>query len=253
MSNREAMKILALFRPGTSDEKDPSFDEARKFAQGDPALRQWFEEHCASHKVLRGKFQEIVVPPGLKEQIISERAIQRPVLQRYWGALLAVAAVVLLLVSVEMHPSWLSGGSPNNHEAYVRDMAELAQANYTMNLETDDPVQIRAYLAKNSAPADYAFPTQLQSAATAGCAIDPWQGTQVSMICFKTGRPLRAGSKSDMWLFVAQKSAVADAPAPGHVTFERAAPMITASWSDDSHTYVLAALGDEALLKQYLP
>jgi hypothetical protein len=252
MSNQEAMRILALFRPGTNDERDPFFAEARQLAQSDPALKQWFKEHCATHLALRGIFQEIAIPPGLKEQIISERAIQRPFLQRYWGALLATAVVVAVLVSVQVNP-WFAGAPPNNHEDYVRSMADLAQADYTMNLETNDPVQIRAYLAKNNAPADYALPTALQNAGTAGCAISVWQGHQVSMICFKTGRPLRPGSKSDLWLFVAKRAAVAEAPALGRVVFERAAPTITASWSDDSHTYVLAALGDEALLKKYLP
>jgi hypothetical protein len=252
MSKQEAIRILGLFRPGTNDERDPYFDEARQLAESDAALKQWFAEHCATHQVLRGIYQEIAIPPGLKEQIISERAIQRPFLQRYWGALLATAAVVAVLVSVQLNP-WFTGAPVNNHEDYVRSMAEVAQANYTMNLETNDPVRVRAYLAKNNAPADYTFPTALHDAETAGCAISVWQGHQVSMICFKTGRPLRTGSKSDLWLFVAKRATVADAPTPGHVAFERAAPMITASWSDDSHTYVLAAMGDEELLKKYLP
>ena len=246
------MGILGLFRPETADERDPFFAAARLLAQSDAVLGQWFKEHCATHQTLRGKFQEIVIPPGLKEQIISERTVHRPFLQRYWGALLATAAVVAVLVSVEMNP-WITGSSANNHAEYVRSMADLATAAYTMNLETNDQVQIRAYLAKNNAPADYAFPQGLQGAETAGCAVSVWQGRQVSMICFKTGRPMRPGNKSDLWLFVAARNAVADSPTPGHVVFERAAPAVTASWSDDSHTYVLAALGDEAVLKKYLP
>jgi hypothetical protein len=253
MTNHEAKTILALFRPGTKDEQDPDFDEARQLAQNDPVLKQWFQEHCATHLALRAIFQEIAIPPGLKEQIISERAIQRPLLQRYWGALAAVAAVAILLVIVEVHPTWFADASPNGHEAFVHDMAELAAEDYTMSLETNNQMQIRAYLARNNAPADYAFPASLHDVATVGCAIDPWQGTEVSMICFKTDRPLRPGSKSDLWLYVAKKPAVADAPAPGHVVFATAAPMITASWSDDTHTYLLTMVGDEAALKKYLP
>jgi hypothetical protein len=252
MSRQEAMGILALFRPGTADEGDPFFAEARQLAQSDPDLARRFNEHCASYQVLRGKFQEIVVPPGLKEAIICERGIRRPFWQRYWGPLLATAAVVVVLVSVEVNP-WYAGAPANNHADYLKSMAETAQLSYGMTLETNDQIRIRAFLARNKAPADYAFPAGLQDAQIAGCTISVWQGSQISMICLKTGRRLKPGSKSDLWLFVAKRTAVADSPPPGRVDFERVDPAITASWSDDSHTYVLVAVGDEELLKKYVP
>src|SRR5271157_838350 len=84
MNNLEAREILALFRPGTADEKDPSFGETRQLARTDPELARWFDQHCEAYLVLRGKFQAIPIPRGLKEQILSERKIQRPLFQRYW-------------------------------------------------------------------------------------------------------------------------------------------------------------------------
>jgi hypothetical protein len=246
------MKILILFRPGTADEQDPAFGEALALTQSDAVLAEWFKEHCAGYLALRGKFQDIEIPPGLKEQIISERGIQWPFLQRYWGALLATAAVVAVLVNVEMNPWWLGGASANNHADYLKNVAELIQVAYAMNLETNDQVKIRAFLAKNNAPADFVFPGGLQKTELAGCAITLWQSSQVSMICFKTGRPLKAGSKSDLWLFVANRGAVADSPKPGRMDYEHVDAAATVSWSDDTHTYVLAAVGDDAVLKKYV-
>ena len=101
MNNQEAKEILQLFRPGTADEKDAAFDQARQLAKTDPELARWFDQHCRAYLALRRKFQAIPVPPGLKEQILSERKIRRPFFQKHWGPLLAAAAVVVLLIGIE--------------------------------------------------------------------------------------------------------------------------------------------------------
>ena len=66
MSSQEAKQILALFRPGTADEQDPVFLEARQMAKTDPQMTQWFVQHCEAYRALRQKFQAIPIPPGLK-------------------------------------------------------------------------------------------------------------------------------------------------------------------------------------------
>ena len=91
---QEAKQILALFRPGTADEEDPLFFEARQMAKTDPELARWFDDHCEAYLALRWKFQAIPVPPGLKEQILSERKIHRPFFKSYWRPLLAAAGGV---------------------------------------------------------------------------------------------------------------------------------------------------------------
>ena len=46
MDSHEVRQILALFRPDTADEQDPSFREARQLAKTDPELARWFDQHC---------------------------------------------------------------------------------------------------------------------------------------------------------------------------------------------------------------
>ena len=41
-----------------------------------------------------------------------------------------------------------------------------------------------------------------------GCAIEGWQNAKVSMICFRTGKPLRPAEQSDLWLFVVDRASV---------------------------------------------
>jgi hypothetical protein len=252
VNNQQAKEVLMLFRPGTADEQDPAFAEARRLVKADPELARWFDEHCASYLALRRKFAEIPVPTGLKERILSEHKVLRPFYQRYWGPLLAAAAAVVVLLSLEAN-SWLPRWPSSGHAAFLNRMAASALRSYYMDVETNDGGRIRSYLAGRNAPAEFVLPAGLQKLELTGCLVSTWQGRAVSMICLKTGRPLDPGMKSDVWLFVADRAAVANAPAPGApAVFERINKAMTASWSDAKETYVLAAVDDEAALGRYL-
>jgi hypothetical protein len=251
VNNKEAREILILFRPGTADEEDPYFHQARQMARTEPELARSFKEHCEAYVALRRKFQAIPIPPGLKEQILSERIVQRPPFQRYWGPLLAAAAVLALMVSIDTG-LWPFHSRSDQYAPYRKRMTETALRGYSMDLRTTDPAQIHDFLKKKNAPADYSLPAGLQTAAVAGCVVSSWQGHPVSLICFKTGRPLPPGDQSDLWLFVADRMAVANAPPTGGPVFARVNKAATVSWSEGDKTYLLAAVGDEALLRRYL-
>ncbi|HEX4122242.1 MAG TPA: hypothetical protein VH619_16615 [Verrucomicrobiae bacterium] len=252
MNNHEAKQILTLFRPGTADENDPSFDEARQFAKTDPELAQWLEAHCQSYLILRQKFKTIPVPAGLKEQILSERIIHRPSFPSFWRTPLAVAAVVALLLGVVAGIRHVNG--PDRYAAYRKRMTETALRSYSMELTSPDPAAVRNFLQSKNAPADFSLPAGLRTASLVGCAATKWQGNPVSMICFKTGRPLGPGDQSDLWLFVTDRKSVTNPPshdqeAPQFAHVNKAA---TASWSDGSQVYLLAVVGDETFLRKYL-
>jgi hypothetical protein len=251
VNNQEAKQVLALFRPGSADERDPSFDEARQLAKTDPELARWFATHCEAYLVMRPKFQSIPVPAGLKEQILSERKIHRPVFLRYSSPLVALAAAVVLLLGIIFGLESFHARA-DRYSAYRKRMIETALRSYSMDLTTNDPVRIRGFLKENSAPDDYLLSDGLKTAAAVGCVVSTWQGNPVSMICFKTGRPMPPGDQSDLWLFVTGRKTVSNAPASGIPVFARVNKATTASWSDDHNTYVLAAVGDEALLRKYL-
>ena len=251
MNKQEAKKILALFRPGTADEQDSFFQEARQLAKTDPELARWLDEHCEAYLVLRRKFQAIPIPPGLKEQIISERKIQRPFFQAYWRPLLAAAAALALLVGLNSS-LWPFQGRADRYAAYRKRMTENALRNYSMNFTATDPAQIRNFLKKTNAPSDYSLPAGLKTADVVGCAVSSWQGSPVSMICFKSGRPLPRGEQSDLWFFVIDRKSVSDAPPSGQPVFARVNKATTANWSQGDQSYFLAAVGDEAFLQKYI-
>jgi hypothetical protein len=252
VNSHEAKEILALYRPGTADAKDPAFAGALELAMRDPELGRWLEDHCAAYITLRGKFLRIPVPAGLKEQILAEHKVHAPII--FWrrpSVLLAAAAAIALMLAVTpllLHKT----NTVNYFAAYENWTAKKALLAYPMDKETDDLEKIREFLAQKNAPADYVLPAGIQNAKTVGCAILNWQGHRVSMLCFHSGGQLGPGEKSDLWLFVIDHAAVpgapsTDAPVPARVNSQ----LTAASWTQGNRTYILAGRGNEEFLQKY--
>jgi hypothetical protein len=251
VNHDEAKNILLFHRHGTADADNPQIAEALALVQRDPELAHWFEEHCARQFVLREKFRQIAAPAGLKEQIISEQAAQRKMIFRQEKFALSVVAVVALLVSLA--PLWfLHRGHDDTLAIYQNQMVGAALRGYYMDLTTNDPAQIRAYLAQAHAPSDYVLPEPLQKIAVTGCAVENWQDKKVSMICFRTGKPLAPGAQSDLWLFVVDRASVKEEPAVVLPRFSKVNRLITAVWTQGGKLYLLGTEGDEQTIKQYL-
>ena len=189
MNRDEAKTILLLYHPGTVDEADPQIAEALALAKSDPVLRDWLAEHEARQNALRAKFQEITVPEGLKEQIISEQAAAR---RRTLTRRNAVLALALVTGMIALAAWWFSGRPGDDTFAIYRQrMVSSALRGYAMDLATNNPAEIRSYLARNQAPADYVLPVALAKAEITGCTIQNWQGAKVSMICFRANASCR--------------------------------------------------------------
>jgi hypothetical protein len=252
VNHDEAKTILLLYRPGTADAGDPEIARALELAKQDPELTRWLAEHCARQEALRAGFRQITAPAGLKEQIISEQAAQERTISWRSRAVLAVAAVVAALVVLT--PLWFQHrGNEETFAIYRSRMAGVAlRGPYIMDLATNNPVAIRAFLAKKQAPADYVLPAPLEKTAVTGCAIQDWQGAKVSMICFRTGKPLAPGEQSDLWLFVIDRSRMKDAPPADSRLFVQVSRLRMVTWTEGDKLYVLGMEGDEQTLRQYL-
>ena len=109
-----------------------------------------------------------------------------------------------------------------------------------------------AYLAQNAAPSDYTLPVPLEKTAATGCAIEGWQGKKVSLICFRTGKPLPPGQQGDLWLFVVDRASVKDAPDSSSPQFAKMNQLVTAIWTQGGKLYLLATEGNEHALRKFL-
>ena len=249
MNRERAKEILLLHRPGPGGDGDPELTEALTLLERDEELGRWVEAQRAAQDEIRRQFKKMLPPAGFKEQIISERPWHtRPVTARQ---LVAIAAVVIFLFATGL---WWSGLEPREDRSfagYRKRMVSTAQRAYGMELETNDLKSIRVFLKEHGAPGDFISPPGLAQATGTGCLTIPWRSGRVSMICFKTGRPLPPAQASDLWFFVIDHASVPDAPemeTPQIVTVNR---VTTASWTRLGKTYVLAVEGNEALLKKY--
>ena len=243
MNSQQAKQKLELYRPGV-DDADPQFAEAVAQTKRDAELRQWFDERCALYAMVRSKLGEVAAPAELRRRILAERKIIRPAI--WWqnpfmlaaAAAVAMAAVVGWLLFPLRQPADLNG--------FRQSMVRFVSREYKMMLETRDLNQIRDFLAKNQAQADYQLTPALERTSTEGCTILNWHGHKVSLLCFY----LR--NDNDLWLFVVERAALPDAPATASPQFTSVGKMTTASWSQGNITYLLATTGDAERLRKYL-
>jgi hypothetical protein len=250
----EAKIILQLYRPNTVDADDPQIAEALALAKSDLELARWFEEHCTRQKIFREKFRQIEVPDGLKEQIISEQAAfsKRNSLRQKIVLIAAVTAIVVSLAVLMTSYFSSSKADANTLANYADQMAYVATNGYSMNFPTNDLSPIRAYLAQNAAPSDFALPAPLEKTTTTGCAIEDWHDKKVSMICFRTGKPLPPYQLGDLWLFIVDRNSIKGTTDSASPRFTKVNQLITATWTQGGKLYLLATEGDEETLRKFL-
>lgn len=257
MNNDEAKQILILYRPGTADAEDPDTAAALALAKADPELSRWLEDHCARQIALREKFRQLPVLAGLKEQIISEEAAKAKAASRR-EKIVGFSAVAAIVIAFIVIGYIVLPHKPTPPEAittlaeYKSEMAYRALSPYGMDLTTNDATQIQVYLAKNQAPSDYTLPAGLQKIAMTGCAIQSWQSSKASMICFNTGKLPQGGQHSDLWLFVVDRTTVKDAPTITTPEFDKVNGLTTVAWTQGNNLYLLGAKSDEDTLKKFL-
>lgn len=253
MNLNEAKELLLIYRPGTANADDPQMAEALALARSNPELARWLEAQNTQQAALRAKFSQITVPTGLKEQIISEYAASRrtpATLTRWRSAGLALAALALLLGMLAM--VWHPRSLPGNSLVYYQDeMVRIALSAYAMDLETNNAAPIHSYLDQQSAP-DFKLPTPLEQTALTGCAVRVWNGAKVSLVCFRTGKPLPPDAKSDLWLFVVDKEMVQNVPSTPSPTVAKVNRLMTATWTEGGKLYFLGVEGQEGDIRKYL-
>jgi hypothetical protein len=252
MNREEAKEILLPYRHRAGDADDPQIAEALRLAKSDPELGRWLEEHGAKQNILREKFQQIAVPEGLVQQIISERAAAKRAsfLERH--RLVAAVVAITVIVVVGLYAWEQMPKTDYRLITYQSQMEYVALSGYALSLATNDPAQIRDYLKQNGAPSDFTLPEPLKQVALTGCTVENFEGRNVSMICFHTGSKSSDPHVSDLWLFVTDRKAVTGAPKDATPQIAKVGRLATATWTEGDKLYVLGQQGDVQSLQKFL-
>ena len=241
MNSRRAKQVLVAFRPGTGDETDPEVAEALELARSDSELQSWLEQQRAFHNSIRMELLSIPIPSDLKARILNQGKIVVPIWRRPEFLLAAACFAVALFVS-----ALLMGRSSEDKTftGFRSRMVDFAQRTYRMDIETNDPVQIRKFLNASGGPADYQLSAGLRRISHIGGAHLSWQTNPVSMVCF--GLP----KNKILFMFVIEQRALKHGPIPGRKPeLESVGDLMTASWQQDGKVYLIAAGDTEALKK----
>ena len=242
MTFPEAKQVLLLYRPGTADAQDPEIAEALALVKQDPALQEWFAQHCAFQQTMRRKLRGIAPPPQLKARILMPAKIVRP---RVWWqnpVWLAAAAAVALLVTLA--PLWLPSRVPDRFKDYQYRMVGAVLRDYRMDVVTNQMEVVRRVLSEKGAPQDYAVPPRLQQLALTGGGALRWRSHPVAMVCFDRG------ASQMVYLFVIERAALKDPP-PAAPRVAKINKLMTASWTAGDKSYVLAGPDEPGFTQKY--
>ena len=249
MNTSEAKEVLLLYRPGTTDASEPGVAEALELARRDPELGKWWERHRAFQKAMRTKFQEIEVPVHLKSSLLIRGSVRRKAIppQVWWRSRASLTAAAVVLLMIGLAGVWLRPRVPDRFANYQTRMVSDARRQYSMDLVTNDMREIRQYMARHDAPADYTVPRGLERLSLTGGGRLTWRNNPVAMVCFDRG------DKQMLFLFVMKRSAVKDPP-PATPRTAEVNQMLTVSWTQGDNTYVLAGPEEQEadFVKKYL-
>lgn len=244
MNSEQAREILAAYRPGTEDARDPAFAEALELTHHDAELKAWFDETMAFDQLMRGRLARVAAPADLRDTILAERKIIRPApwwQHRLNGRQLAAAAAVL--VAGALAALWL--GQPSRGFAqFRRDIADQSWASAPhLDLKTTDLGAVSRFIAAQNVSTNFAIPPTLAQSEVRGCSILLWQGRRIPVICFNAGN-------QHLHLAVVDRNLFPDAPTR-IPQLDQWQAWRTASWSKDDHSYVLTGLNTTAFVKKF--
>jgi len=253
VNSQEAKEILMLYRPAV-DRDDPDFAEALALAKSDAELSTWFQQHCAFQNAASAAFNNIPVPPGLKEQILSERHAHLTLTTGRKILALASVAVILACVGIFAFNNIQRGPVRDDSFAtyYTNMMAKILRYP-DMDIQTNNLQAIRMELAKRGQGnlASSPFTPSLEKVAGTGGKALEWHDKPVSMICFNSGKNGKP-TIPDLFLFIVDNTSIKTPPvstSPVVAQFRKG--IVSRTWTSGDKTYILAGLGDEEFLKQY--
>lgn len=245
MDEQQARFILQSGTPRPGDAEDPTFQEAAALAERDPALREWVKHQDELTRALDDKFNEIPVPPELRDRILAGCAVstrRARVRRRQWLAM-AAGFTVLLTTGLLWQFQPLRVSDEDTFASLRRDMTQYLSGPYRLERYSPDLPVLKTHLAA-ARVADFPIPAGLTDHPSIGCRTIDWREHRVALICFSTEGEV-------VHLMVIPREALRNAPGAARVS-ERFDGWTTAGWSDDRFVYLTVTPAEPEHLSRLL-
>ena len=237
--------MLSVHRGSDSEAIDPRFAEARRKAESDPALEQWWATEQEQDRIIGAKLASLRIPAGMKGRLLARQkvpAAPRPAWTR--TALLAAACLVALAV---LFGSWRGPFQPTVSLADYRDeMVGFIKVDPTLEMKSPDLAQVENWLQQKQAFSQLTLPKKLQALEPIGCRTLRFRGQDVALVCFKR----KEGGL--LHLFVVNCAALPEAMKKKELQISPEGTWMTAAWSNGDQVYLITAQGDRQAIESYL-
>jgi len=240
MKSSQAKKVLEHYR--ASEELNLPVAEAIASLNVDPALAAWFAQTKTLDRSMSDAVAAIPVPSDLKESILAERKVIRPI--RWWNRpaiLSAAAAVALFAIGATF---WVNRPGRTFAEYRQTVIEESWGRAPHLDIETSDLGQLNKWLAGIEPTATVSLPSGLKDLTLHGARTLDWQGHTVVLLCFSQG-------SKHLHLFVSNNQKFPDLPRQSSPDFEKCNGWKTVSWTQGSRSYVLTGMNYFTFLKKF--
>jgi hypothetical protein len=245
MDKQNVRAVLSAYRANETFADDGRFEAARQQTETDPALAQWWKDEQDLDRLIAAKLAGVAAPAGLKSQLLNPERRSFPS-RAMWPRKMAMLAASIVLLAV-FFGSWSGLFQPATSLAEYRDeMVSFIRLDPPLDMKSSQLSQVTAFLKEHGAPSGLHVPGQLQQLGPVGCRTLRFRGGDVALICF------RRGDGDLMHMFVIDRKAMAKVKSMEEPQFAVEGDWMTAAWTDDEHTYLLAAKGSRESLAKLL-
>ncbi|MEM9398822.1 MAG: hypothetical protein AAF984_01320 [Verrucomicrobiota bacterium] len=258
-----AKEILHAYRSDGQDAEDAFFQDALAATQKDSDLNHWFTTQQTFDKKMTAAIQSEVPPEDLKDKLLaidleahekvvpsqnqSHESTHRFSSRRSKtnSALLALAACFVLLLGVNGLVFFSTFSSATTGDVIAQKVLEMNETGkINLGKTTHDPSQLHTWLANHNSPHNFVIPAGLSKLTGLGCQTYKFNGTQVSLVCFKLSE------NQTVHMFVVDQDALQDPPGSQPV-FNNKGNSHVASWTSGKHSYFITGV-DQATLKRLI-
>lgn len=156
---------------------------------------------------------------------------------------LAAAALFVLILFVA--GLFWRVGDKSGFAGYRSEMVRFVVHDYQLDFHDRSLADMRQRLATAQWPSQFEVPVPLESVPLeGGCALTG-RGHRVSLLCSED-------QENEVWLFVADRAIVQDAPPSSMPQFWQTGHLASAAWTRGDKLYLLVVPGDGAALRRYL-